>query len=89
MNTHAVFLNLKFLDVIEISSFCAGVGKSSTINHMFNATVAPVSSVKSKTKATTEYILKKDDEKMGVKDLTLGIIDTPGEKKQTCKRITN
>ncbi|TRY63467.1 hypothetical protein TCAL_11839 [Tigriopus californicus] len=55
-----------------------GVGKSSTINHLFGANVAMTSATKSETRGTTEYILKEDDIELGVKDLTLGVIDTPG-----------
>ena len=55
-----------------------GVGKSSTINHLFGANVAKTSSTKSETRNTTEYVLTEDDVELGVKDLTLGIIDTPG-----------
>ena len=35
-----------------------GVGKSSTINHLFGANVAATSSTKSETRSTTEFVLK-------------------------------
>ncbi len=55
-----------------------GVGKSSTINHLFGANVARTSATRSETRNTTEYVLKEDDVELGVKDLSLGVIDTPG-----------
>ncbi len=56
-----------------------GVGKSSTINHLFGANVSRTSATRSETRNTTEYVLKEDDVELGVKDLSLGVIDTPGE----------
>jgi len=55
-----------------------GVGKSSTINHLFGASVARTSASKSETRKTTEFLLKEDDVELGVKDLSLGVVDTPG-----------
>ncbi len=55
------------------------MGKSSTANHLFGANVAITSATKSETRSTTEFVLREDDVELGVKDLSLGVIDTPGK----------
>jgi len=40
--------------------------------------VARTSSSRSETRRTTEFVLKEDDVELGVKDLSLGVVDTPG-----------
>ena len=61
----------------------SGVGKSSTINHLLNASgkevhFAKTSSTESETRKTSEFLAFADDPKRGVKNLVLGIVDTPG-----------
>ena len=62
-----------------------GVGKSSTINHLLNigekgVQFAKTSSTKSisETRITSEFLAFADDPDLEVKDLVLGIVDTPG-----------
>ena len=62
---------------------CSGVGKSSTINHLLNiggegVQFAKTSSTKSETRITSEFLAFADDPKLEVKNLVLGIVDTPG-----------
>ena len=61
----------------------SGVGKSSTINHLLNVSgkevqFAKTSSTESETRKTSEFLAFADDPKLGVKNLVLGIVDTPG-----------
>ena len=61
----------------------SGVGKSSTVNHLFrmkegSINFAKTSSTASETRTTTEFIIKADDPNFKVKDLKLGLVDTPG-----------
>ena len=60
----------------------SGVGKSSTINHLLGTKngikFAKTSRVKSETKATEEFVLCGDEPRYEVKDLPLGLVDTPG-----------
>ena len=50
----------------------SGVGKSSTVNHLFGAQVAATSATRSETRSTAEYVLTEDCVEIGVKDLSLG-----------------
>ena len=64
----------------------SGVGKSSTINHLFNlsdknsVTFAKTSASTSETRATTEFLLEVDSPpaRFGASDLRLALVDTPG-----------
>ena len=64
----------------------AGVGKSSTINHLFDlkdknsVTFAKTSATTSETRATTEFLLQVDSPpaRFGVSQLRLALVDTPG-----------
>ena len=62
----------------------AGVGKSSTINHLLNIGAeeevhfAETNSEESRTKITSEFLAFADDPKLEVKNLVMGIVDTPG-----------
>ena len=60
----------------------SGVGKSSTINHLFNTgdgiQFAKTSDTQSETRVTTEFILTADEPEYGVQDLQLSIVDSPG-----------
>ena len=49
-----------------------GVGKSSTVNHLFGTHVAATSATRSETRSTAEYVLTEDSFEVGVKDLSLG-----------------
>ena len=60
----------------------SGVGKSSTINHLFDTgdgiEFAKTSDSQSETRNTSEFVLTVDEPKFEVSDLQLGIVDTPG-----------
>ena len=62
----------------------SGVGKSSTLNHLFNlkesqsVAFAKTSACASETRTTTEYILEADSQNYDVTRLRLGLVDTPG-----------
>ena len=61
----------------------SGVGKSSTINHLLNiggkgVQFAKTSDTISETRITSEFLAFADDPKLQVKNLVLGIVDTPG-----------
>ena len=61
----------------------SGVGKSSTINHLLNiggkgVQFAKTSSTTSETRITSEFLAFADDPDLEVKNLVLGIVDTPG-----------
>lgn len=55
----------------------SGVGKSSTVNHLFGKEVAKTASEKSETRDSKEFQIVYPDEEAKMK-LTLSIIDTPG-----------
>ena len=60
----------------------SGVGKSSTINHLLNiggegVQFTQTSSTRSETRITSEFLAFADDPKLEVKNLVLGIVDTP------------
>ena len=62
----------------------SGVGKSSTVNHLFDLDekssihFAKTSSSISETRTTTEYVLRADEPEYEVKGLELGLVDSPG-----------
>ena len=62
----------------------SGVGKSSTINHLLNIGAeerfefAKVNHTKSETRITSEFLAFADDPELEVKNLVLGLADTPG-----------
>ena len=60
----------------------SGVGKSSTINHLFSTgdgiQFAKTSDTQSETRVTTEFILTADEPEYEVQDLQLSIVDSPG-----------
>ena len=61
----------------------SGVGKSSTVNHLLNiggekVKFAKTNSTTSETKITSEFLAFADDPDLEVKNLVLGIVDTPG-----------
>ena len=63
----------------------SGVGKSQTVNHLFNINrksdmkeYATTSRHKSQTECVTEYLIKASSDECEVKDLMLGIVDSPG-----------
>ena len=61
-----------------------GAGKSSTINHLLNIGAeerfefAKINHTKSETRTTSEFLAFADDPDLEVKNLVLGIVDTPG-----------
>ena len=60
----------------------SGVGKSSTINHLLGKKIetetAKTSNLESETRSTQEFVLFGDEPRYEVKDLPLGVVDTPG-----------
>ena len=62
----------------------SGVGKSSTVNHLLNIGTeeefkfTKINHTKSETRITSEFLAFADDPVLEVKDLVLGIVDTPG-----------
>ena len=76
-------INRGFNHVSILAVGSSGVGKSSTINHMFNiggngVQFAKTSSIKSERRITSEFLAFADDPDLEVKNLVLGIVDTPG-----------
>ena len=72
---------LNHVSILLVGS--SGVGKSSTINHLLNIGTkedqpAKTSSDKSETRIISEFLAFADDPKLEVKNLVLGIVDTPG-----------
>ena len=67
------------MDIISYI-FDLGVGKSSTVNHLFGMSnevqFAKTSDRKSETRVTTEYeIIGEDEDTTGIK---IGVVDSPG-----------
>ena len=56
----------------------SGAGKSTTLNHLFNAELIPTSDNKSSTIEVTEYVATMDSPRWDVTGLDIGFIDTPG-----------
>lgn len=54
-----------------------GTGKSSLINHLFNLDI-PTNEYESETRSTSEFICERPYPLLGVSDLCLAIVDTPG-----------
>ena len=72
---------LNHVSILLIGS--SGVGKSSTINHLLNiggegVQFAKTSNITSETRITSEFLAFADDPKLEVKNLVLGVVDTPG-----------
>ena len=74
----------RFLDRISILLLgSSGIGKSSTINNLFNLdedaeNAAKTSSTTSETRSVTEYELQLDLPDNGIKDMKIAIVDSPG-----------
>ena len=56
----------------------SGVGKSSTINHLFNCDIAKIHKSRSETRSTTEYIIESDSDQYEASGLKMALVDTPG-----------
>jgi GTP-binding protein EngB required for normal cell division len=56
----------------------SGHGKSSTVNHLLGVPLATTSSKMSETRATTEFKLVAPEPSLGVSNLSLSLVDTPG-----------
>lgn len=56
----------------------SGSGKSSTVNNLFNKTIAKTGEDKSVTHSTSVYILKIKSSEWRITDLKLSLIDSPG-----------
>ncbi len=54
------------------------MGKSSTVNHLINDSVADISDSQSETRSTTEHTLITFDESLAASDMRLSIVDPPG-----------
>ena len=55
-----------------------GVGKSATVNHLLGVDLAKTSETESETRSTKEYTIYVSDPTYEVKELPLGLVDTPG-----------
>ena len=72
---------LNHVSILMVGS--SGVGKSSTINHLLNiggegVQFAKTNSEESKTRITCEFFAFADNPNLEVKNLVMGIVDTPG-----------
>jgi GTPase SAR1 family protein len=56
----------------------SGHGKSSTVNHLLGVKIAKTSNRESETRSTTEFKLVGPEPGLGVTDLNLCLVDTPG-----------
>ena len=74
--------SLNHVSILVVGS--TGVGKSSTINHLLNIGAeeriefAKINFGQSETKITSEFLAFADNPNLEVKNLVLGIVDTPG-----------
>ena len=81
-NSYKIGRGLGQASILLVGS--SGVGKSSTVNHMFGmkegegVNFAKTSSSTSETRTTTEFLIKVDHPDYKVTDLKLGLVDTPG-----------
>ena len=80
-DSHKINRSLNHVSLLLFGS--SGVGKSETINHLLNiggegVQFAKTSSTKSETRITSEFLAFADDPNLEVKNLVLGIVDTPG-----------
>ena len=82
-SSYKIKRSYKQMSILLIGS--TGVGKSSTVNHLFNfkrdgsfIEFAKTSKRMSTTRSTTEYLIKTTSEFYEVKDLSLGVVDSPG-----------
>ena len=80
-DSHKINRSLNHVSLLLVGS--SGVGKSETINHLLNiggkgVQFAKTSSTKSETRITSEFLAFADDPDLEVKNLVLGIVDTPG-----------
>ena len=79
-NTIAIRRSINHVSILLVGP--TGVGKSSTINHLLGTNgeivFAKTNNSESGTRSTEEFIIYGDDPEYAVKDLPLGIIDTPG-----------
>ena len=81
---NSMSINRGFNHVSLLLVGSTGVGKSSTVNHLLNigadeqTQFAKTNSEQSETRITSEFLALADDPDLEVKDLVLGIVDTPG-----------
>ena len=80
-DSHKINRSLNHVSLLLVGS--SGVGKSETINHLLNigeerGQFAKTSTTKSETRITSEFLAFADDPNLEVKNLVLGIVDTPG-----------
>ena len=74
--------SLNHVSILVVGS--TGVGKSSTINHLLNigaeekVEFAKINRGQSETKITSEFLAFADNSNLEVKNLVLGIVDSPG-----------
>ena len=82
-DAHGMGRSIEKASILLVGS--SGVGKSSTINHLFglseeeSITFAKTSDSKSETRTTTEYVIEVDSPvRFEASGLKLGLVDTPG-----------
>ena len=82
-DAHRMGRSIEKASILLVGS--SGVGKSSTINHLFglseeqSITFAKTSDSKSETRTTTEYVIEVDSPvRFEASGLKLGLVDTPG-----------
>ena len=80
-NSHKIGRGFNHASILVVGS--SGVGRSSTINHMFNVggegiPFAAINYTEYETRITSEFLAFADDPDLEVKNLVLGIVDTPG-----------
>ena len=81
-DSHKIQRGFNHVSILVLGT--TGVGKSSTINHLLNIGAekelkfAKINHTKSETRITSELLAFADDPNLEVKDLVLGIVDTPG-----------
>ena len=91
-NSKKIGRSINHVSVLLVGS--AGVGKSSTVNHLLDINLATTSDKTSETRSTKEFIISGNNPKYGVEGLPLGLVDTPGfcdtdgSKQEACNLLS-
>ena len=79
-NSHKIGRGFNHASILVVGQ--CGMGRSSTINHMFNVgrgiPFAAINYTEYETRITSEFLAFADDPDLEVKNLVMGIVDTPG-----------